>query len=406
MFGDKGYGPEVDWWSIGTILFEMVIGFPPFYSENSKETCKKIMNWRKHLKFPSNVKVSDEVKDLMIGLINDVDKRLGYNGSEEIKRHPWFKDIDWNNLSLMKPPYVPRVSSDCDVKYFETFQEKPNQPFHHVDGKKKNVEKDVCFLDFSFDKKSSSDIRLIDFFEQIEEGFKCKKVREMSSDIKPSYLFNINSNFQLNLSETAFRSSNNLKDKNAADLIKPNKFINSAITERQNTSSNVTIEVPSVLDQFANSPKPIHKSQQTNNLTSVKDKSKTKMLPFLESKKKSNMNVSTSMTKPKIDLSQSSKILPSNLTSSNLKSVKEQSQSKISYKDEMMKTSKIKQIEVDKYKILSGNVTNLKMSSLSPRESLLSTAIGFKSPKSNFGNLKILSSAKQNEGMPSNRIKK
>lgn len=113
----------------------MVIGYPPFYSENSKDTCKKIINWKKFLKFPSNVKVSEEVKDLMISLINDVDKRLGYNGADEIKKHPWFKGVDWTNLKSMKPPFIPNVSSDYDTKYFEVFKEKPDRPFHHGERK-------------------------------------------------------------------------------------------------------------------------------------------------------------------------------------------------------------------------------------------------------------------------------
>lgn len=114
----------------------MVIGFPPFYSENSKDTCKKILNWKKYLRFPSNVKVSDEVKDLMSLLINDVDKRLGYHGAEEIKRHPWFRGIDWNNLRSMKPPFIPKITSESDTKYFEVFKEKPEKPFHDVNMKK------------------------------------------------------------------------------------------------------------------------------------------------------------------------------------------------------------------------------------------------------------------------------
>ena len=87
------------------------------------------MNWKKFLKFPSNVKVSDEVKDLMSSLINDVEKRLGYHGASEIKNHPWFRGVDWNNIKSMKPPFIPKVSSESDTKYFETFKEKPDKPF-------------------------------------------------------------------------------------------------------------------------------------------------------------------------------------------------------------------------------------------------------------------------------------
>lgn len=99
------------------------------------------MNWKKYLKFPSNVKVSEDVKDLMSKLINDVDKRLGYNGASEVKCHSWFKGIDWNNLNKMKPPFIPKVSCNYDTKYFEVIEEKENQQFYHNEFKKKNVYK-------------------------------------------------------------------------------------------------------------------------------------------------------------------------------------------------------------------------------------------------------------------------
>ena len=182
VFGDKGYGPEVDWWSLGTILFEMVIGYPPFYSENSKETCKKILNWKKYLKFPSNVKVSEDVKDLMSKLINDVDKRLGYNGANEIKNHSWFKEIDWKSLSLMKAPFIPVLSSDHDTKYFEVINEKQENKFHFEEGKARNVDKDICFLDFSFNKDKEKSKNLMEIFKEIEHESKMNKNEDKSLD--------------------------------------------------------------------------------------------------------------------------------------------------------------------------------------------------------------------------------
>ena len=52
VFGKEGYGPEVDWWSIGVMLFEMVVGYPPFFSEQPTDTCKKVVKWRQHFSFP------------------------------------------------------------------------------------------------------------------------------------------------------------------------------------------------------------------------------------------------------------------------------------------------------------------------------------------------------------------
>jgi serine/threonine protein kinase len=57
----RGYGMECDWWSVGAIMFEMLIGYPPFYSDDPMTTCRKIVNWRMFLKFPDEVRKSSRV---------------------------------------------------------------------------------------------------------------------------------------------------------------------------------------------------------------------------------------------------------------------------------------------------------------------------------------------------------
>ena len=51
----KGYGMECDWWSVGAIMYEMMVGYPPFYSDDPMTTCRKIVNWRQCLKFLDEV---------------------------------------------------------------------------------------------------------------------------------------------------------------------------------------------------------------------------------------------------------------------------------------------------------------------------------------------------------------
>jgi serine/threonine kinase 38 len=109
MFTRKGYGPEVDWWSLGIILYEMLIGYPPFFSDSPTETCKKIVNWKQHLVIPPDAKISKDAIDLIKKLIADVEIRLGYNGADEIKRHPFFKNINWDKIREIKPNYIPDV---------------------------------------------------------------------------------------------------------------------------------------------------------------------------------------------------------------------------------------------------------------------------------------------------------
>ncbi|KAJ9700715.1 hypothetical protein PVL29_006168 [Vitis rotundifolia] len=81
----KGYGMECDWWSLGAIMYEMLVGYPPFYSDEPMTTCRKIVNWRTHLKFPEEAKLSPEAKDLISKLLCNVDQRLGTKGADEIK---------------------------------------------------------------------------------------------------------------------------------------------------------------------------------------------------------------------------------------------------------------------------------------------------------------------------------
>ncbi|KAA3484161.1 serine/threonine-protein kinase tricorner-like [Gossypium australe] len=119
----RGYGMECDWWSLGAIMFEMLVGYPPFYTEEPLSTCRKIVNWRTHLKFPEEAKLSAEAKDLIRKLLCNVEQRLGTKGAYEIKAHPWFKDIEWDRLYQIEAAFIPEVNSDLDTQNFEKFEE-------------------------------------------------------------------------------------------------------------------------------------------------------------------------------------------------------------------------------------------------------------------------------------------
>ncbi|CAN4101998.1 unnamed protein product [Withania somnifera] len=119
----KGYGMECDWWSLGAIMYEMLIGYPPFYSDDPMSTCRKIVNWKNHLKFPEEVKLSPEAKDITSKLLCNVTERLGSNGTDEIKAHPWFKGIDWDKIYQMEAAFIPEVNDELDTQNFEKFEE-------------------------------------------------------------------------------------------------------------------------------------------------------------------------------------------------------------------------------------------------------------------------------------------
>ncbi|KAH9802063.1 AGC kinase family protein [Citrus sinensis] len=137
----KGYGMECDWlaywnetlscnylsdimlWSLGAIMYEMLVGYPPFYSDDPVTTCRKIVHWKNHLKFPEEARLTPEAKDLICRLLCDVEHRLGTLGSEQIKAHPWFKDIAWDKLYEMEAAYKPEVNGVLDTQNFMKFDE-------------------------------------------------------------------------------------------------------------------------------------------------------------------------------------------------------------------------------------------------------------------------------------------
>lgn len=138
----QGYGKAVDWWSLGTLAYEMLTGWPPFYDRNLRTMCEKIL--RGKLYFPGDtgvppaamikprdpsVVVSEDAKSLIRGLLErNPDRRLGSKGAPSLREHPFFRGIDWDALEACKiePPIRPRVASETDVSNFDdTFTSEP-----------------------------------------------------------------------------------------------------------------------------------------------------------------------------------------------------------------------------------------------------------------------------------------
>ncbi|KAK4800396.1 hypothetical protein SAY86_020883 [Trapa natans] len=102
----KGYGMECDWWSLGANMYEMLI-----------------VNWRNHLKFPEEVKLSPEAKDLISKLLCNANQRLGAKDADEIKVHPWFNGTEWDKIYHMEAAFIPEVKDELDTQNFEKFDE-------------------------------------------------------------------------------------------------------------------------------------------------------------------------------------------------------------------------------------------------------------------------------------------
>ena len=135
----------------------MLVGYAPFCSKETSEVCYKILHWEKYLEIPKKVKISKEAEDLIRKLINNSNVRLGKNGVEEIKKHPFFNDIDWDNIKKLKPQFIPKLKSDYDTKYFEIFPEK--EPFYPPLSKYKK-RKDIEYIGYTYKENDNDDIEL------------------------------------------------------------------------------------------------------------------------------------------------------------------------------------------------------------------------------------------------------
>ena len=110
----EGYNKTVDWWTFGILLYEMIVGLPPFYSENQNEMYQKIVS--QPLRFPDpssdSIILSEPVKDILKRLLDrDPTRRLGVKGTDEVKKHPFFATIDWDKLlrKQIPAPFRPNV---------------------------------------------------------------------------------------------------------------------------------------------------------------------------------------------------------------------------------------------------------------------------------------------------------
>ena len=166
IFGKTGYDEKVDWWSLGVIFFEMVVGYPPFYSDEPKVTCQKILNWKKTFKVPRDANLSKEATDLIYRLVCDKDDRLGTNGADELKSHPFFSAVNWRNLRSSRAPWIPQLENDSDSSNFDKFDE--IEPFYPVVSKKKYFKKDGNFVGFTYKRADGQRSSLVTALQSLE----------------------------------------------------------------------------------------------------------------------------------------------------------------------------------------------------------------------------------------------
>eukprot|EP00727_Mastigamoeba_balamuthi_P006791 m51a1_g2732 putative serine threonine protein kinase 15 (992) ;mRNA; r:886757-893914 len=115
----RAHGKEVDWWALGCILYEFIVGVPPFSAETPQAIFDNIVSHR--LEMPEEV--SADASSLIRALLNpNPDLRLGHGGAREVRSHPFFKDTNWETLRFQQPPFSPVLTCADDTSFFEARQ--------------------------------------------------------------------------------------------------------------------------------------------------------------------------------------------------------------------------------------------------------------------------------------------
>jgi serine/threonine kinase 38 len=271
VFGQNGYGQEVDWWSIGVMFFEMVVGYPPFFSENPSDTCKKILKWKQYFSIPNDANLSPEAKSLIKSMVTTPENRLGYNGVEEIKKHPFFKGINWDNIRNVKAPFIPDIKNDYDTKYFDTF---PEQESFYPPESKKRKRKDINYAGYTFNRdiENMKDgfIQALEVLEVVKKTTENKETKEIidDKDMNKNLEENnddediIDNNDENDLEENE-ENNNHEKDNNNNNILNKNDV-------KDNKKNNINDKKEVITEETKNKKEKKNENSQQNSLLNHK----------------------------------------------------------------------------------------------------------------------------------------
>ncbi|KAK9859632.1 hypothetical protein MYU51_013799 [Penicillium brevicompactum] len=146
---NSGHGLAVDWWALGILIYEFLIGQPPFWDQNPMRIYEQIVEGR--LRFPPNMPPAAQNIVSLLCKTNPTE-RLGHisGGSTRVKSHPFFQDVIWDDLFYrrVKGPILPRLSHPADTGNFEEYPDPPDVRHANIytDDLKKKYE--ALFSDF------------------------------------------------------------------------------------------------------------------------------------------------------------------------------------------------------------------------------------------------------------------
>ncbi|XP_068446052.1 microtubule-associated serine/threonine-protein kinase 2 isoform X3 [Clinocottus analis] len=125
----QGYGKPVDWWAMGVILYEFLVGCAPFFGDTPEELFGQVIS--DEIIWPEEDEALPlEAQDLISKLLRQNPlERLGTGSAFEVKQHSFFTELDWNSLLRQKAEFIPQLESEDDTSYFDTRSDR----YHHVD---------------------------------------------------------------------------------------------------------------------------------------------------------------------------------------------------------------------------------------------------------------------------------
>ncbi|TFY55354.1 hypothetical protein EVG20_g9348, partial [Dentipellis fragilis] len=119
ILGLRGDDAAVDWWALGVITYEFLYGVPPFHDETPEKVFENILSG--HIQWLEEyVDYSAEARDFMERLLTlDPSRRLGANGADEVKAHPFFASIEWDKVTSTEAAFIPQVTDPESTDYFD-----------------------------------------------------------------------------------------------------------------------------------------------------------------------------------------------------------------------------------------------------------------------------------------------
>ncbi|CAL8082108.1 unnamed protein product [Calicophoron daubneyi] len=117
----QDYGQSCDWWSVGVILYEMLVGQPPFLAQTATDTQIRVVQWHKYLKLPGEPRLRENASSLIRQFLCDPADRLA--DPTAIKAHPFFSSIIWDKLPTQKAPYIPVIKDELDTSNFDPVED-------------------------------------------------------------------------------------------------------------------------------------------------------------------------------------------------------------------------------------------------------------------------------------------